>query len=352
MEIRIVESADDISDWDNYVGLHPGASPYHRYAWQLSVTSAYDHPCLPLMAVDGDAVVGILPVVIMRMPIIRDRATSLPYCDLGGVLANDDLIAEELLQRALSACAKEGVGGFEIRQPAGPTCLPENELVGQKVRMLLPLPGSSEQLSTSFKSKLRSQINKSKKNGLTAELGFGEPSTELLEQFYEVYSINMHALGSPVHDREWFRSIARNFGKDCIIGIVHHEQQPVGGGIVLRNACNASIPWASTIAEFNPLAPNMLLYWTLLEYCADNGVTEFDFGRSTYGEGTYRFKSQWGAKPQLLCWQQYFEGKKLDPQHSKAGKIGLRSQIESCWRMLPLPVTTWAGPKIRKYISL
>jgi hypothetical protein len=47
----------------------------------------------------------------------------------------------------------------------------------------------------------------------------------------------------------------------------------------------------------------MLLYWTKLEYACDNGNKTFDFGRSTPGEGTYRFKPQWGAKPQPLHWQ-------------------------------------------------
>ena len=46
----------------------------------------------------------------------------------------------------------------------------------------------------------------------------------------------------------------------------------------------------------------MLLYWTFLAFAADNGYGQFDFGRSTPGEGTYRFKSQWGAEPHQLYW--------------------------------------------------
>lgn len=53
----------------------------------------------------------------------------------------------------------------------------------------------------------------------------------------------------------------------------------------------------------------MLLYWAMLEYACDQGYRQFDFGRSTPGEGTCRFKEQWGAKSHQLYWYQ-LSGKK------------------------------------------
>ena len=84
----------------------------------------------------------------------------------------------------------------------------------------------------------------------------------------------------------------------------------------------------------------------------------FDFGRSTFGEGTYRFKAQWGAEPQLLNWydaakqsQQDFEMLSNNERES-APKGRLRPLVESIWAKLPLSVTTSVGPRIRKHISL
>ena len=352
MEIKAVSTLEEIAQWDDYVCNHSLATPYHLYAWLLSVERAYRHKSTALMAKSGNKVLGILPIVVMRMPVVSDKASSLPYCDLGGVLADDENINEQLVTSAIEYCNDNGLKHFEIRQRSPSPADADASLTAKKVRMLLPLPENSGLLASAFKSKLRSQINKSKKNGLTASIARGFDDPTLIDQFYRVYCINMHLLGSPAHSREWFRQIAKNYDKNCVVSIVRLGEQAVAGGIVLRTDRKASIPWASTIPEYNRLAPNMLLYWSLLEYCADHGVSEFDFGRSTYEEGTYRFKKQWGAQPELLQWDSYLNGKKLDPQHSKGSTSCLRSQVESGWRLLPLPVTTWMGPKIRKYISL
>ena len=63
------------------------------------------------------------------------------------------------------------------------------------------------------------------------------------------------------------------------------------------------IPWASSIRDFNPLCPNHLLYWHAMETAVAEGVDVFDFGRSTPGEGTFKFKEQWGAEPVPLHWE-------------------------------------------------
>ena len=128
----------------------------------------------------------------------------------------------------------------------------------------------------------------------------------------------------------------------------------VGAGWVLRCAERAVIPWASTLADFNHLAPNMLLYWTIQAHLADSGGREFDFGRSTYGEGTYRFKQQWGAVPNLLEWQTYTADALLPVPALKQGGLGqrLRPFIERVWQRLPLPVANRLGGHLRRYITL
>ena len=117
-----------------------------------------------------------------------------------------------------------------------------------------------------------------------------------------LYVKNMRDLGSPVHAKKWFVQVLNAYKKDCVIGVVYNNNTPIGGGLVIKNNNKASIPWASTLRDYNKLAPNMLLYWSLLAHCADTGINTFDFGRSTFEEGTFKFKKQWGAQPQLLEW--------------------------------------------------
>ena len=124
----------------------------------------------------------------------------------------------------------------------------------------------------------------------------------------------------------------------------------MAAGIILTSGRKVCVPWASSLREYNPVAPNMLLYYHFLTWATENRCIEFDFGRSTPGEGTYRFKEQWGAEPHPLHWyRQIMNGVRVVEIVSDLNK---RDKIANLWSRLPLWAVTLIGPKIRKYISL
>lgn len=346
-----VATLDDINDWDAYANAHNDATAYHSYAWLQAVNKAYHHEPIGIIARDINTkmVVGILPAVLMKTPLIGKQVCALPYCDVGFAIADTPEIITNIHQYLEHQSSLAGSKRLEIRN-VDKTISDSESLKDKKVRMLLTLPGDGETLMAGFKSKLRSQIRKATKNGLTVELG---RSTTLVEDFYEVYTRNMRDLCSPVHSKTWFEQIVEAYSDTCIISVVYKENVAVGAGLVLKNNHRASIPWASTLRDYNKLAPNMLLYWSLLEHCANNNITNFDFGRSTFEEGTYKFKKQWGAQPQLLKWM------KLDKNNTVIDNIDhhpstskMKAHLEDVWRKLPLRLTIAIGSNIRPYISL
>ena len=342
---------NDRDYWNNYVESHQECTPYHLFGWQEAVLAAYGHEPCYLLAESRNKLVGVLPLIILKTPLLGRRPVSLPFCDLGGPLADSTEIATALKHFA-STKIKLKLGEIEFRENGNVINNTNSVLTGQKVRMILTLPDNSQELFKTFKSKLRSQINKAKKNSLTYVLATGSENQNLLNEFYQVIAINMHLLGSPVHSKKWFKKICEKYGSNCIVSIVYHNKIPVAGGIVLISGSKASIPWASTIRKYNRLSPNMLLYWSLLEYCCDHRMTEFDFGRSTFGEGTYKFKAQWGALPRLLNWQHSDQALSPDLTRNKRSRPKLRKIAETIWCRLPLKLTVILGPQIRKFISL
>ena len=90
----------------------------------------------------------------------------------------------------------------------------------------------------------------------------------------------------------------------------------------------------------------MLLYWTVLKYAIESGYKEFDFGRSTVGSGTFKFKQQWGASPVQLYWNYWLSDSSnmpgLTPDNPKY-KIAI-----SIWKRMPLIVANMLGPIIVK----
>lgn len=338
---------NDLIEYQSFVNTSENASPYHNCAWGQAVKDAYGFDMYYFGLRSEQQLVAVMPAVLMRSLKGKRVLCSLPYCDMGGVLATDEQSAERLLALVVEH-ASENNYQFEYRA----TLAQQEELDvpdGAKVRMLFSLLSSAEEQLASFKPKLRSQIKKASKNGVTSRV-IKTPTAHEIDQFYSVFAVNMRDLGSPVHAKGWFTEIFKHYENNAFLVLVDVEDKCVGGGIVIHNQTRAVIPWASTLRDYNKLAPNMLLYWEVLSEVINRGINQFDFGRSGFNEGTYRFKKQWGAEPVLLQWQSLNNGKLAVEEQST--KSNMRAKVEKTWQSLPLSMTTFVGPKLRKYISL
>jgi serine/alanine adding enzyme len=364
--IKYINPSDHQS-WDHYVINHPESTLYHLSGWEDVISKTYGHKTYYLMAEDSSksadsiqnsaAVVGILPFVHIKHFIFGSSLISIPFFDLGGVLADNAEVEKTLIEEAIKLGKNLKVDNIELRHQKPLNLLSSDSLTpdlrhlsfstsSHKVRMLLELPYSSDELMQSFKSKLRSQINKPVKEGLTGKIG----GIELLNDFYRVFTVNMRDLGSPVHSKNLMRNVNECMNKEARIVVIYKDNEPVACSIVIGFKDTLENPWASSLRQFGQLSPNMLLYWTMLGYACDNGYKYFDFGRSTPDEGTYKFKEQWGAKPFPLHWQYIIlNGKRSHEETHMKSKF---NKAINCWQRLPVSITKIIGPRLRKYINL
>ncbi len=340
MQIRFVTD-DDQPAWDEYVMQHPDGLAYHFFGWLQSVFQGYGFKHNSLLAEKDNKICAILPLVDFQSIFLSKKLVSLPYCDAAGILADNSDISASFVKQLADFIPEQSV---VMRSAASVVCDSVNQT--DKTRMLLSLPDSSEAFLASMKAKLRSQVRKPERDGLTTRMG----GSELIDEFYQVFSINMRDLGSPVHSKHWFSAIMRYYSGKAKIAIVYTpDGEAAAAGLILIHPNTVSIPWASSLRKFNRMNPNMLLYWTFLSWCADNGFQKFDFGRSTPGEGTYRFKQQWGAQPQPLYWYNFPDTPVVQDKHNGAT---VKDSVVKVWQKLPLPFANYIGPIVRKYISL
>ncbi len=404
----------DAAAWDTFVYEHPQGTIYHLCGWSNVIKKTYGHKTYYLMAIKVDLeqqnyelsaichrmnsnqVLGILPLVHLKHFLFGNSLISIPFFDIGGILAEDIEVETALLSEAAILAQKLKVDNIELRhtQPlerlanssqliadsskSSPSSFPfrqgrieisqfhqETEKTkrstkscqtrerfltivtkSHKVRMLLELPESSEVLMKSFKSKLRSQIKKPLKEGLKNKIG----GLELLDDFYHVFLANMRDLGSPVHSKKLIRNVIASFPENAKIVVIYQDNQPLACSVIVGFKDTLENPWASALRKYSRLSPNMLLYWSMLEYASDNGFKYFDFGRSSPDEGTYKFKQQWGAEPSPLHWHYIsLDGQPVNDDTSEKSKFDKAIQY---WQKLPVPVTKIIGPMIRKYIGL
>jgi FemAB-related protein (PEP-CTERM system-associated) len=341
--VRVSQETDGFA-WDRFVDAHPGARQYHRWVWKRVVERSFGHRTLYLSARRGGEIAGVLPLVVMKSALFGRFLVSLPFFNYGGVLAvgGDSEVEAALFAAAAAAGAAERASFVELRH--------EREHVGlaatrsHKVAMVLPLPPTVEALWKSFDTRNRNHIRKAQNAGLT--FGIDEPGG--LAAFYDVFSRNMRDLGTPVYGRNFFETIVEELGAAATVVVVRMEGKPVAAGILLHHRDTVEIPWASSLRRYNPLCPNYLLYWQALTHAIAIGRTTFDFGRSTVGAGTYKFKGQWGAKPCALHWQYWLApGAQVPDLNPDGGRFQLAVRL---WRQLPVGLTRVIGPPIVRYI--
>jgi FemAB-related protein (PEP-CTERM system-associated) len=244
--------------------------------------------------------------------------------------------------RALAASAvdlahQDGVKLLELRSRLElPLDLPVSH---RKVTVVLDLPsGDPAKLMKSFDAKLRSQVRRPAKEGITVRFG-----PDQVAPFFEVFSRHMRDLGTPTQPKRLFETIAEVF-PDAWFGCAWLGDQPVAGGAGFVWGTEFEMTWASSLYSFNRLSPNMGLYWAFMERAVSEGLTLFNFGRCSPGAGTHRFKRQWGSRDEQLWWYQLSPAG--EPAATPSPDDSAYSWGPRIWRKLPLGVASALGPRI------
>lgn len=341
MKIRLYEEKDAVR-WDSFVNSRPDSNCYHLIGWKKVIEESFGHRTYYLLLEkDNGEISGVLPLVHLKSMLFGNFMVSIPYFNYGGICTEDEASYSLLLKEAVGIAKKEGSRHIELRD----TRIIENGLQRKeaKVSMRLQLPDSADSLWSSIGSKLRSQIKKPEKEGIYSRIG----REEELDSFYDVFSANMRDLGTPVYSKRFFCNILKTFPETSWISSVYaKDNKAIASGFLVGFRDTIEIPWASSLRSYNSYSPNMLMYWTSLKFGCNSGYKFFDFGRSTPGEGTYRFKEQWGAKPFPLYWYYWVrDGKAMPELNPKNPKYSAAINI---WKKLPVGLTRLIGPSIVK----
>ena len=337
----MVTASLDAASWDQFVERHPEASGYHLTAWRSIFEDVFGHRTLNLSAMRDDRVVGILPLVEFRSRLFGRFAVSLPFVNQGGVVADDEEAARRLVDRAIEEARSRGLDHIELRHER--RCFPDLADKQHKVSMRLRLPDTSEALWNQLDRKVRNQIRKAEKSGIVASGG----GAELMDAFYDVFAENMRDLGTPVYPRAFFASVMERFPARTRIHVVRLGEEVVASSLTVAWRDSIEVPWASSLRRHRDKSPNNLLYWAMLQQAIADRRRVFDFGRSTPNEGTYHFKSQWGAEPGPMHWEYWLASGALPDQSPANPKY--RAAI-AVWRRLPLWVSNRVGPHLVRHL--
>ncbi len=330
----------DLEAVDAFVLRTPHASLYHRPLFLRVLRRGAGLEAVIFIARSAPPcrIAGTLAVALTRSRLFGTYATSLPHVNYGGVLAADPRVAHRLLDTAWSWARARGARHLILRHTVDrPLDLPATHT---KETLTLALPAATDSLWKSIGAKPRNLVRKAQRAGLVA-------STERIggvSAFHAVFSQNMRDLGTPALGKRFFQVLFEELGDAAQVHVVRLGDRPAAAAISVSFCDRIEVPWAACLARYRPLAATMLLYWHVLQYAVQSGARVFDFGRSTPGSGPYRFKLQWGARPEPLPW--YYIATAGVPTGDLSPSNPRFALAISVWKRLPVGVARLLGARL------
>src|SRR6185436_13199361 len=139
----------------------------------------------------------------------------------------------------------------------------------------------------------RRAVRLARSHGLTVEISH---TLDAVKTFYRLLGPTRRRHGVPPQPFRFFAAlheevIGRQQG--CVM-LVRCGNTPVAGAVFLHAQQTAIYKYGASLAAWQHLRPNNLLFWEAIEWHARRGFTQLCFGRTALGnEGLRRFKLGW-----------------------------------------------------------
>lgn len=322
--------ASDEARIEAFLAAHPGATPFHRPAWSRAVERATGHAAHYLLAEQGGAVAGLLPLTHIRSRLFGSALVSAGFGVGGGILACSEGAAAALAGEAAALAGRFGCGA-ELR--GGP--VPEGwaRAEGDYAGFARDLPSDEAQILAAIPRKQRAEVRRALGYGLEVEIGRD------LATHYRIYSESVRNLGTPVFPRALFEAMLDEFGADADILTVRRRDGEALASVLSFYFKNVVYPyWGGGIFQARAARANELMYFALMRHAAGRGCSRFDFGRSKTDTGAFAYKKNWGFEPRPLAYAHWAGRRETNPLSPR-----YRLQV-ALWKRLPLPVANLAGP--------
>lgn len=329
--------------WDEYVRQSPHGLPQHLSGWQDVQRQTYDHEPHYLMALEGEQVVGVLPLFLIRSRLLGNIARTMP----GGLCAANDEAALALIDagRAWAKTAKARRFFIADSRRAWPAGIPTTS---DHVYWLMDIQTGVETLWKALDGNIRRQVRIARRNDLHVKI---DRSGQLLGTFYDVFSEFAHQSGTPLFSRHFLENVIQTFPNGYSIAVVYQKEQPLGAYFQLEFGRTLYGMWGGTPRQFLDLRPVYLAFWEMLADAIEQGFHFLDMGRSPAGSNASKYKGQWGGESQPIYQQGvvFNRGKAHNP--APEIKKGRPFQLVTfLWPKIPLPVVRYLGPILRRHV--
>jgi len=335
-ELRIGEE----EAWDSYVHESDASTFYHQIGWRNVVEKTYGHKPRYLVAREGDAVVGVLPMFLMESRIFGRKLVSVPFAPYGGVCADDAGVGRALVEEAERIAKEARVDYFEIKSFENSDF--RNYATNDNyLTFIIDLDQGLKQIWKNMRKDKKKGVNKAKKSNLGIEW-----SDKIVDDFYTIYIKNMRDLGTPTHGYNFFQNILLEFPKNVKILNIKYGDVVICSKFLLYYKQIVISMWGSTLRKYRKYHPYDLANWEAIVESQAKGCRYFDFGRCLRNSGVFEYKMGWRGEQKPLFYHFYMSDDRKPPDFAQNNPK--REMFARAWRRLPLSMTKVMGHVMRR----
>ncbi len=341
MDIHNTEQIDQ-KKWDDFLNTANRSNPHQLWGWKNIFEESFGLKAHYFTAQTNGTIHGVLPMLHVKSPIFGNYLTSMP----GGIVADDEDASMALIETATELADQLDVQYLALRDSYVKWDSPMLLTTEDQCTFELDLVEGKQKLRKNITRTTRQKANQAKRASVTSKIG-----TKNIEDYYPIYQTAMRQLGTPTYGLTFFKRVIDIFASKFNLILATKDEQILGGGFVFEFADTLFCTWSGLLKDFYPLNTSYLLYWETIEYAFELETRKIDLGRCNWNSGAFEYKKQWGGKPVPL-YQQYYLNKVDKPPsvgYSRENSF-LYKFFTYAWQYIPLPITEFIGPKLRKQV--
>ena len=345
LQVRLAVEADAIR-WDGYVRAHPLGTVFHLSGWGRAVRDAFGAIPRDLVALDGDEVIGVLPLAACRRFYKPRTWISAPWGVYGDPLGDRPEVVRALVDAALEHAMGDEVPRLELRcrEDPGLDDFIVSDLYSTYTKAL---PSDPEEVLAGYKKSERRYVRQAEERyGLRLEEG-----SQFRGALQQLFLSSKRALGSPGLSRAWWDALEEHLGEEFTIHAALKGEEVVAATLTFHNSDEAAIFYIGTTPGANrEYQATKFMIARCCEWAVREGYQRLDLGRSRQGTGAAAFKMHQGFEPSPLHYRYALLSDKAEvPRFNPSNpKTDLARKI---WSKMPLWACDLLTAQLGRYLA-
>lgn len=339
-----------MSQWDEFVRLHPWGSIYHTSAWRAIIQTTYSvEPFYFALVDETNRILAGLPFFKISSFLTGKRISTLPCAQSCDPLVSSEKQYLELRNHIIQFAKTRALSAWEMK--ASHLFPFENEMKqassGEYFTYVLSIDKETEALFANIHKMLKRALKRANRTGLSVKRC---DSLEGVRRFHDLYLQMRRRKGLLPQPCAFFENLWKVLSAEGRIDILFAEYHGIliSAVLLLKYRDKIIYEYGATQRGAHRFSPSPFLLWGAIQQAKSEGFVNFDFGRTASTEVTLSsFKKRWGGELQPFSYCDILKSGSSKPiRQNRSIKMLMGILMQS----LPPSACEYAGRLLYKHV--